>query len=164
MVNFMCMWLLHKLIFQEEKLETGINPSETANTEIREVKEETGLILTSYRYRGIVTFVSDIWETEYMHIFHSDSFSGELTDCDEGELCWVDKKELYSLPIWQGDKIFLKLLISSLQQILYGLSHIKGLNTLTSKQIIEEANLKQFQDYGDFVLRMSKESFFVSSG
>ena len=76
----------------------------------REVFEETGLTLHSADYRGIVTFVSDKWETEIMHIFHSYDFSGTLTDCDEGELCWVDKKEIYSLPLWQGDKIFLKLL------------------------------------------------------
>ena len=77
---------------------------------LREVKEETGLTLISSKYRGIVTFVSDIWETEYMHIFTSDEFSGELIECDEGELCWVEKERLYSLPIWEGDKIFLKLL------------------------------------------------------
>ena len=76
----------------------------------REVFEETGLTLHSARYCGIVTFVSDKWGTEYMHIFHSADFSGELTTCDEGELCWVDIKDIYSLPIWQGDKIFLKLL------------------------------------------------------
>ena len=76
----------------------------------REVFEETGLTLHSARYCGIVTFVSDKWGTEYMHIFHSTDFSGELTTCDEGELCWVDIKDIYSLPIWQGDKIFLKLL------------------------------------------------------
>ena len=77
---------------------------------IRETFEETGLTLNSYKYCGIVTFVSDIWETEYMHIFHSDSFSGELKECDEGELCWVDIKEIYNLPIWEGDKIFLRLI------------------------------------------------------
>lgn len=76
----------------------------------REVFEETGLTLHSARYCGIVTFVSDKWGTEYMHVFHSADFSGELTTCDEGELCWVDIKDIYSLPIWQGDKIFLKLL------------------------------------------------------
>lgn len=76
----------------------------------REVLEETGLTLKTARYCGIVTFVSDKWPTEYMHIFHSDSFSGEIIQCDEGELCWVDKKDLYSLPLWQGDKIFLKLI------------------------------------------------------
>ncbi len=77
---------------------------------LREVKEETGLTLIDAEYRGIVTFVSDIWETEYMHLFTATKFSGEICDCDEGELCWVDKKELLSLPLWEGDKIFLKLL------------------------------------------------------
>ena len=76
----------------------------------REVLEETGLTLTSCKYRGIVTFVSDKWETEYMHIFTADGFTGDIIDCDEGELCWVDKQEIYSLPIWEGDKIFLKLI------------------------------------------------------
>ena len=76
----------------------------------REVAEETGLTLNSCRYCGIVTFVSDKWETEYMHIFHYDDFSGTLIDCDEGVLEWVDKQALYDLPIWEGDKIFLKLI------------------------------------------------------
>ena len=77
---------------------------------LRETLEETGLTLKSYKYCGIVTFVSDIWETEYMHIFHSDDFMGEIKTCDEGELCWVDIKEIYNLPIWEGDKIFLRLI------------------------------------------------------
>ena len=76
----------------------------------REVLEETGLTLHSARYCGIVTFVSDIWETEYMHIFHSDNFSGSLIDCNEGVLEWVDKQKIFDLPIWQGDKIFLELI------------------------------------------------------
>ena len=66
----------------------------------REVFEETGLTLHSARYCGIVTFVSDKWGTEYMHIFHSADFSGELTTCDEGELCWVDIKDIYSFSIF----------------------------------------------------------------
>lgn len=77
---------------------------------MREVAEETGLTLNSARYCGIVTFVSDKWETEYMHIFHSSDFTGKLTECNEGELCWIDKQKLYDLPLWQGDKIFLKLI------------------------------------------------------
>lgn len=77
---------------------------------LREVYEETGLTLKSARYCGIVTFVSDKWETEYMHIFHSDSFSGEVRECDEGVLEWVNKKELLELPLWEGDKIFLRLI------------------------------------------------------
>ncbi len=76
----------------------------------REVFEETGLILHSVRYCGIVTFISDKWETEYMHIFHSDDFSGEIKSCDEGNLEWVDIKKIYTLPIWEGDKIFLRLI------------------------------------------------------
>lgn len=76
----------------------------------REVLEETGLTLNSARYCGIVTFVSDKWETEYMHIFHSDDFSGTVRDCDEGVLEWVRKENLYTMPIWEGDKIFLRLI------------------------------------------------------
>lgn len=76
----------------------------------REVLEETGLTLNSSEYRGIVTFVSDKWETEYMHIFTSNDFSGEIIECDEGDLVWIDKKELLTLPLWVGDKIFLKLI------------------------------------------------------
>ena len=77
---------------------------------LREVKEETGLTLTRYAYRGIVTFVSDEWPTEYMHLFTADGFAGTLIDCDEGDLEWVPKDEILSLPIWEGDKIFLDLL------------------------------------------------------
>ena len=77
---------------------------------LREVKEETGLTLTSWQFRGIVTFISDKWETEYMHLFTADGFEGELTDCDEGLLEWVDKQALYDLPLWEGDRIFLKLI------------------------------------------------------
>ena len=76
----------------------------------REVLEETGLTLTNAKYCGIVTFVSDKWETEYMHIFYSNSFTGEICECDEGVLEWVDIEKIYSLPIWEGDKIFLRLI------------------------------------------------------
>ncbi len=76
----------------------------------RETFEETGLILNTAKYCGIVTFVSDVWETEYMHIFHSNDFSGELKECDEGRLEWVKISDIYNLPIWEGDKIFLRLI------------------------------------------------------
>ncbi|MCQ2455283.1 MAG: 8-oxo-dGTP diphosphatase [Clostridia bacterium] len=76
----------------------------------REVFEETGLTVCNSLYRGIVTFVSNEWETEYMHIFTCKEFSGKIKECNEGNLEWVDKKELLTLPIWQGDKIFLKLI------------------------------------------------------
>ena len=78
---------------------------------LREAREETGLTLTSWRYRGIVTFLSsDYPETEYMHLFTADGFEGELSDCDEGELLWVPKERMRGFPTWEGDRIFLDLL------------------------------------------------------
>ena len=89
------------------KFEDKESPEDCA---LREVREETGLTLTSYAYRGLVTFVSDRYETEYMHLFTADGFTGELIDCDEGTLEWVDKALVPTLPTWAGDRIFLDLL------------------------------------------------------
>lgn len=94
------------------KFEEGESPEECL---LREVKEETGLILTSYKFRGIITFVSDEWGVEYMHLFTADAYEGELQentmlDCSEGELVWIPKDEIESLHLWEGDKIFLRLL------------------------------------------------------
>ena len=89
------------------KFEYGESPEECA---LREVKEETGLTMTEYRFRGIVTFVSDEWGTEYMHLFTCTAFEGELADCDEGELVWLPKAELLTKKMWAGDRIFLKAL------------------------------------------------------
>jgi len=77
---------------------------------LREVKEETGLTLTSYRFRGIVSFVSDKCEGEYMHLFTATEYEGELTECDEGELVWIKKSDIEKLTRWEGDKIFFRLL------------------------------------------------------
>ena len=77
---------------------------------LREVFEETGLTLTSYHFRGLVTFISDEWQTEYMCLYTADGFTGELTECDEGELKWIDKSRIDELNLWEGDRIFLKLL------------------------------------------------------
>ena len=76
----------------------------------REVQEETGLLVTASRYRGIVTFVSDVYPTEYMHLFTCTDWEGTPRECDEGELAWIDKKKLLSLPMWEGDRIFLELI------------------------------------------------------
>ena len=78
---------------------------------LREVREETGLTLTDWRYRGIITFASKGWETEYMHLFTAAGWEGEMAaDCDEGVLEWVPKEQVEALPIWEGDKIFFRLL------------------------------------------------------
>lgn len=90
------------------KFEEGESPE---NCLLREVREETGLTLGSWRYCGIVTFVSDEWGTEYMHLFHSEVFHGSLRECDEGSLEWIEKSALASLPdLWEGDRIFLRMM------------------------------------------------------
>ena len=77
---------------------------------IREVREETGFLLTQYRYRGLVTFVSDVYPAEQMHLFTADGWAGQSHACNEGELEWIPKDKLRSLPMWAGDAIFLDLL------------------------------------------------------
>ena len=89
------------------KFEENESPEECL---LREVREETGLTLTDYRYCGIVTFVSDEWGTEYMHLFTATGFTGVQRACDEGELAWIDKRRLRELTLWEGDRIFLRLL------------------------------------------------------
>lgn len=91
--------------------EQGESPEECL---LREVKEETGLTLTSYRFRGIITFTfsSDNGETdtEYMCLYTADRYEGQLAECSEGILEWVNKKDIFSLRLWEGDKIFFRLL------------------------------------------------------
>ncbi len=82
----------------------------------REVREETGLTLTSYSLRGIITFISDEWGYEYMFLYTADGFEGNaeedaLAQCQEGNLQWVPKKDIMDLNLWEGDRIFLKLLL-----------------------------------------------------
>ncbi|MBQ6829551.1 MAG: 8-oxo-dGTP diphosphatase [Clostridia bacterium] len=88
------------------KLEAGEAPEEAL---LREVKEETGLTLTRYTRRGLVTFCSGDF-TEYMFVYTADAFDGTLTVCDEGDLHWINKTDVLSLPLWEGDKRFLTLL------------------------------------------------------
>lgn len=89
------------------KFEDGESPEECM---CREALEETGLTLINPTLRGIVTFVSDEWDTEYMFLYTCTEFEGTLTDCDEGVLEWVAKDKVPDLPIWEGDKIFFRLL------------------------------------------------------
>ncbi len=88
--------------------ETGESPEECL---LREVKEETGLTLTGFSFRGMVTFSAIGWPTEYMCLYTADKFTGTLVECDEGTLEWVDKERLMSLNLWEGDKIFFRLLM-----------------------------------------------------
>ena len=87
------------------KFEEGESPEECI---VREVMEETGLKLNSYQLRTIVTYVSTNWETEYMYVFTSNDFTGDLIECNEGDLQWIDKKEVTKLNTWEGDKIFVE--------------------------------------------------------
>lgn len=93
------------------KFEPDESPEECL---LREVKEETGLTLTDYKFRGIITFISDQWESEYMHLFTATGFTGEVVgECNEGNLEWIPKKKLLELKLWEGDKIFFRRLEES---------------------------------------------------
>ncbi len=94
------------------KCEADESPDECM---LREVREETGLQVLSWRYRGIVTFISDVWPCEYMHLFTASDWSGEEGICEEGDLAWIDKQQLFDLELWEGDKIFLRLLMNPAQ-------------------------------------------------
>ena len=89
------------------KFESGESPEDCL---LREVREETGLELTKYQFRGLVTFVSNEWGTEYMHLFTATEYEGEMKECEEGELVWVPKKEIPNLNLWEGDNVFFRLL------------------------------------------------------
>lgn len=77
---------------------------------LREVWEETGLTLTQFRLCGVITFLSDEWEGEYMYLFHATDYTGQIAECDEGVLEWIGKEKAIALPTWEGDKIFLRLM------------------------------------------------------
>ena len=86
------------------KFESGETPDQCA---LREVKEETGLTLTDFALRGLIIFISDVWGLEYMYLYTATEWKGTLIDCDEGELVWIDKKELLKKNLWEGDRLFL---------------------------------------------------------
>lgn len=97
---------------------------------LREVYEETGLTLTQYRLRGIITFISKGFGCEYMHLYTADAFDGDLTeDCNEGILKWIPKSDISHLNLWEGDKIFLKLLLET--QSFFSLKLVYDGDTLT---------------------------------
>ena len=93
------------------KMETGESPHECV---VREVREETGLTLTRYRLRGVISFISDLYEDEYMMLFDASDYTGTLReDCDEGTLRWVREEEVMDLRMWEGDRLFLPRLLHS---------------------------------------------------
>ena len=90
-----------------------IEPGETKEEAlIREVKEETGFTIKSFSYRGEILFINNDYQ-EIMYIFTSDDFAGEMIECDEGELSWIDKDKILDLNLWEGDRYFLKPLLNS---------------------------------------------------
>ncbi|SEQ07468.1 NUDIX hydrolase [Butyrivibrio sp. TB] len=92
------------------KCEKGESPEECV---IRETFEETGIKLESLKMRGVMTFASEGWEDEYIFVYTSDKFSGHITECNEGELAWIDKDKIMVLNLWDGDRIFLDIMINS---------------------------------------------------
>ena len=89
------------------KFEADESPEECL---LREVREETGLTLTGYRFRAVITFVAEGHETEYIYLYTADQWTGEMIECNEGDLEWIPKGKVCDLPIWEGDKIFFRLI------------------------------------------------------
>lgn len=136
-----CYLLLHRIKKENDlnrdkwvgiggKFEENESPEECL---LRETREETGLTLTDYRYCGIVTFVSDQWEGEYMHLFHATSFKGTLIDCNEGVLEWIPKERFAALPQWEGDQLFLTLMEQNVP--FFSMKLVYAGNTLIEKQL-----------------------------
>lgn len=107
--------------------EHGESPEECL---LREVKEETGLTLTSYRFAGLVTFLSDLGTPkeaiEYMCLYDADGYEGEIRTCDEGVLEWIEKEKVFDLELWEGDKIFLRLLMQKVPFFSLKLEYVEG--------------------------------------
>ena len=107
------------------KFEEGESPDECL---CREIREETGLTLTEFQFRGVVTFLcNDSSSDQFMYLFTATGWTGELNlDCNEGSLAWVPEERIPELPIWEGDKIFLQLLAEGALPFLLTLDYRSG--------------------------------------
>lgn len=129
--------------------EMGESPEECL---LREAREETGLTLTSWRFRGIVTFIAEGWDPEYMCLYTADGFEGAMTACNEGTLEWVPKEQVGKLNLWEGDKIFLELLAKdapffSLKLMYRGDELLSAV--LDGRELIEQAGPAPDADHRD---------------
>ncbi len=113
------------------KLEADETPEECL---LREAKEETGLTLLNYRYRGLLTFIAEGWESEYIFLYTATEFEGTLAECREGDLKWVSKDALFGLSLWEGDKIFLRLLLED--QGIFSLKLVYQGDVLTDSKLM----------------------------
>ena len=103
------------------KLMEGESPDECI---CREVAEETGLTLTEFAFRGVITFISDTFENEYMMLYEASDFDGEcISACPEGELAWVEEERLFELPMWEGDRLFLEKMLSGREPVMMKLTY-----------------------------------------
>ena len=127
------------------KLEPGETKEECL---LREVREETGLELTEYAYRGKIFFLPDTWEDEIMYLYVATGFRGELTSsCPEGELRWIPKEEITALPLWEGDRYFLKELIQGTEEMEMELRyHGEELVSVTSRPVLKRENVTELTD------------------
>ena len=120
--------------------EAGESPEECL---LREVKEETGLTLTSYQFRGLITFISDVCEPELMCLFTADGFTGSLTACNEGELEWVEKSKIGELELWEGDRIFFELLEN--EQPFFSLKLVYNTDDVLEYAALDGKEMKDFR-------------------
>ena len=148
------------------KLEPGETKEECL---LREVREETGLELTEYAYRGKIFFLPDTWEDEIMYLYTATAFQGQLLDsCNEGELKWIPKEEIESLPLWEGDRYFLRELIRGTEEIEMELRyHGEKLVSVASRPVLRKENVtelvhKKFLNMYDYSYYPGRHYFVTS--
>lgn len=130
------------------KMENGESPEDCMR---REVREETGFTVTDYIFAGVITFISDIYEAEHMFIYVVTGFTGGMIECNEGDLAWIDKQEVMKLNLWEGDRIFLKLLSEerygfSIRYVYHGDELVEVTGNITSEDIAVVDKYRKSED------------------